>query len=390
MVKNGKEWSAAKKWNPFNSYKLLAQVYRWKQIKEGQPIPQPALVTVDPINVCDLKCSFCNANAIMEKNKSMISRDNLMKIADFLKDWKGSPNWEKGVEAVCLAGGGEDLLHPNISEFIEKLVSNGIEVGVVTNGTQIHKHLEALSKCTWVGVSIDAGTRQTYKDIKQVDAFEKVLENIKMLVDYSIENKTQLAMDRQGYGVSYKYLLTPQNVGEIYEAAQKAKDIGCKNFHMRPAGVPWSEIGYKKRSIFNFDERDVKIFQEQTEMARSLEDEQFGVFGITHKFDNKFDKSNSFKTCHAVFMTGVFMPSCDGNKDGFDFGLCCDRRGDDNLLLERNISDPNIIAKSWGNKKHWDIKKSIDVNKCCRCTYQPHCQIYEHVIEEDSMTYKFI
>jgi len=390
MADNGKEWSAAKKWNPFNSYKLLAQVYRWKQIEEGRDIPQPALVTVDPINVCDLKCEWCNANAILNKNKTMISESNLIKIADFLKEWKGSPKWEKGVEAVCIAGGGEPLLHPSIDKFIERLVENGIEVGVVTNGTQIHKYLEALSKCTWVGVSVDSGNKQGYKKTKKVDCFQKVLENIKLLVDYSIKNKTTLAMDRQGYGVSYKYLLTPKNVGEIYEAAKYAKDIGCKNFHMRPAGVPWSEIGYKKRNIFNFDNRDVDVFNEQTLKARELEDDQFGVFGITHKFDNKFDKSNAFNSCHAIFMTGVFMPATNGDKNAFDFGLCCDRRGDDLLLLEKGINDVKIIEKSWGSKKHWDIYKKIKVDKCPRCTYQPHNQIYEHVIEEDSMTYKFI
>ena len=53
------EWSVHKKWNPFNSYKLLAHVPRWSLIKRGQPIPQPALVTVDPINRCNLRCQWC-------------------------------------------------------------------------------------------------------------------------------------------------------------------------------------------------------------------------------------------------------------------------------------------------------------------------------------------
>ena len=35
--------------------------------------------------------------------------------------------------------------------------------------------------------------------------------------------------------------------------------------------------------------------------------------------------------------------------------------------------------------------RSIDIaNECPRCTYQPHNQIYEQVILNDSMTYKFI
>ena len=42
-----KEWNPSKRWNPFNSYKLLAQVERWKKIKRGRPLPPPVLITVE-------------------------------------------------------------------------------------------------------------------------------------------------------------------------------------------------------------------------------------------------------------------------------------------------------------------------------------------------------
>lgn len=91
----------------------------------------------------------------------MMSRDTLMALADFLPNWQGSPEWPRGVEAICIAGGGEPLLHPDIGAFIERVIGHGIEVGVVTNGTAIDRLLEPLSMCTWVGVSVDAGTAAT-------------------------------------------------------------------------------------------------------------------------------------------------------------------------------------------------------------------------------------
>jgi len=309
----------------------------------------------------------CNAHKILEDNKNMMSKELLLNIADFLKEWQGSSKWEKGVESCCIAGGGEPLLNPHISDFINRCVANGIEVGVVTNGTLIDKHIDALSKCTWVGVSVDAGTEKTFKDIKGVDAFQKVLKNIRILADYAKKYNTRLNINRQGYGVSYKYLLTPKNVGEIFLAANYAKELGCKNFHMRPVGVPWDEVSKEKRDIFLFTHKDTKTFEEQTILARELETEKFGVFGVTHKFDNQFEKSNQFKKCHAVFMTAVFMPSKSGNKDAFDLGLCCDRRGDDRLLLAKNIADVKEINKLWGSKLHWKIQKNIKVGTCPRC-----------------------
>jgi len=92
-------------------------------------------------------------------------------------------------------------------------------------------------------------------------------------------------------------------------------------------------------------------------------------------------------------MTAVIEPSAgkDAAEDSFTIGLCCDRRGDSQLELARNITDVNQIQKLWGSKEHWYIHDRIIVQKQCpRCTYQPHNEIYEQVIQNDSMTYKFI
>ena len=382
------EWSPAKKWNPFNSYKLLAQVYRWRLIRQGDPIPQPGLVTVDPINSCNLSCNWCNAGHILRHRHDRISKEALLDLPRQLKKWQGSPEWPAGVEAVCIAGGGEPLLHPDISAFIEACVANGVEVGVVTNGTVIQEHIEALSLCTWVGVSVDAGSAKVFHTLKGKDYFYRVCENIQMLNDYIRGRKCRLGTNRPGYGVSYKYLLFNGNVSDLYPAASLAKELGCKNFHVRPAGVPWDRLDQDKKSLFAAS--DKTIFSEQIEQARHLEDDNFGVYGITHKFDEDLNRANFFSACSAVFMTCVFMPPRTKFDEDFCVSLCCDRRGDDRLEFSGPISSFNQFKKLWGSTEHWEIKKAIRLKDCPRCTYQPHNQIFEHVICNDSMTFKFI
>ncbi len=383
-----KEWSDAKKWNPFNSYKLLAQVYRWRLIKRGHPIPQPALVTVDPINSCNLSCQWCNASYILSRRHGRISDSTLNELASFLSTWQGSPAWPSGVEAICIAGGGEPLLHPKLDAFIEKCISLGIEVGVVTNGTLIHEHLEALSLCTWVGVSVDAGRASTFQKLKGKDLFGKVCDNISLLGDYITRHpQSPLANTQPGYGISYKFLLYSGNIEEIYDAASLAKQLGCKNFHLRPAGISWDKIKTGNKSIF---EKDIRLkLEQQIDNARTLEDNAFGVYGITHKFDAKMNKANHFSYCHAIFMTSVFMPPRSENEK-LCMGLCCDRRGDSTLECPSAIDNLDEISRFWGSDEHWKIFDNIKLSECPRCTYQPHNQIYEHVIQNDSMTYKFI
>ena len=128
-------------------------------------------------------------------------------------------------------------------------------------------------------------------------------------------------------------------------------------------------------------------------LAQELDDESFGVYGVTHKFDSQFGILHCFDNCHAIFMTALVSPPKDGtmSEDAFTLSLCCDRRGDAHLELLQNCRDVGEIEKAWGSEAHWKIYDGIDVKKeCPRCTYQPHNQIYEEVILRDSMTYKFI
>ena len=364
-----KEWT--NKWNPFNSIKLLAHVYRWSEIKKNNSIPQPVTVTIDPINTCNLRCTWCNSEYILNHNDKKIEDDTLLEIVSFLSEWKVHPFTEKGVETICIAGGGEPTLHPNLSNFIQKCYDVGIQTGIVTNGTNIDKHLNSLLNCTWVGISIDAGTPETFKKLKGKDLFDKIIQNVKILSELTSEMKhAPLSQPGQGPGISYKFLLHPKNIGDLYTAAKLAKSIGCKNLHIRPFGESWDKIGQLK-DVFSYS--DIVEFKENLNKARELEDKKFKIFGITHKFDGNFKKEIFFKICRAIFMTCVFMPSKDEGK--FDFGLCCDRRGDEKITFH-NLNSPKEVLDIWGSEKHWSISDEIRTNECPRCTYQPHNKLF--------------
>lgn len=377
-----KEWKS--KYNPFNSDKLFAHLDRWKEI----PRSAPALVTVDPTNLCNLACTWCNSQELQSQNKEEISPFMLRHIAKMLPNWNDSKYGS--VNAVCIAGGGEPTLHDYTGKFIRQLTTNGTKAGIVTNGTGIKRHLDDLINCTWVGVSVDAGTPETYKKLKGKDLFPKVMENIELLTsqkgfDTYTESivDTELSLPGQGHGVSYKYLLHPENVGEVLEASRLAKETGCRNMHIRPVGNPWD------RSLdTTFSYGDIETFKEQLEEARQYEDDTFRIFGVTHKFDGNFNKKNDFKECMAVYMTADFQPPRSGRQDRVDLGLCCDRRGDSRLTMyDMTIKD---IRNFWGSQKHKEMQENIKTSECPRCTYQPHNRIYEKCLKEDNLTYEFI
>jgi len=394
-----KEWTS--EFNPFNSNKLLAQVPRWRKILEWKEnmgdLPPPTTVSVDPANICDLRCEGCNAYKLMSQTNQVMSKDALINLADFLGSWE-----VEGfkVKSTCVGGGGESLLNPHTGDFINRAVDNGVRVGVVTNGTHIHKHLEALCNCDWVGVSVDTAFQHTYKKIKGADKFPQVIQNIRALVKEAQSNplKYNLGAEGNGRGVFFKYLLRPETVSEVYYAAKLAKGLGCKGIHIRPIAPPFGDLekaAAEGTTIPNrFSEEDIDVFRERLKSARALEDDNFKIYGVTHKFDGIFNPSHDFTECSAAYMSCVVMPP--SSKVGamtdtakYDLTTCCDRRGDDRLTV-KNLHNADEIAEYWGSDAHRKTAEAIDVTKCPRCTFSPHIKIYDNVVVKDNMTVDFI
>lgn len=371
------EWRATKKWNPFNSGKLMAHVDTWSRIKgSDHRLPPPVLVTIDLTNRCNLNCSWCNARKVRE-NGAEISTEMLIEIAHFLNNW--------GVKAVCIAGGGEPILHDGLQTLIGELAIQGIRIGIVTNGTRLSQ-VPNLSLCDWVGVSIDTGTSTTYKLQKGDDRYADVLSQVERLANVKDED-FPLYKPGLGNGVFWKFLVHPSNVSEVYTAAQQAKFIGCKAIHFRPAGTPWDQLD---GDGIKFTGKQRRRFNDELSGAmNAFDDKDFSVYGVRHKFDRDLKPVHNFKKCRAMLMTAVIMPSSE-SEDGFDLGFCCDRRGDSRTIFPHLIM-PDSIGRMWGSETHWEMANAVcPQTDCPRCTYAPHNEIYERVILNDDMTHVFI
>jgi len=374
------EWKVLKKWNPFNSAKLLAHVERWSEIMPGNKIPAPVTVTIDPTQRCNLDCKWCNAKECRESGKSLTSKQ-MHEIVHYLSEW--------GVKSVCIAGGGEPTLHEGFGDLVADLIAENIRVGVVTNGTNIDENQQMLLWCDWVGVSIDAGHKSTYLKNKGADQFEDVIEQSKRLIDMARGIDRPLSKSGLGNGVFYKFLAAKSNMDDMVSAIVRAKQVGFKGIHFRPAGLPYGQSDGEK--YFTFSDIDVEQFNNNIEWGMEhADDENFSVYGVRHKFNDDFTKCHNFEKCRAVFMTCVFMPTMEKNGEGFDVGLCCDRRSDVGRILVMNGSTKDL-ADRWGSKFHWTLADNIKPHiQCPRCTFAPHNEIFENVIEQDNMTHDFI
>lgn len=358
-----KEWTNP--WNPFNSAKVLV----WAKQLEGcanLDFLQPISVDIDPSNKCNFNCIWCNALLNMQGDRHDISESHLLKLADFWAEW--------GVKSACVSGGGEPFMNPATGKLLLKLKENGIQAGPITNGSLLTDELiDIIAKtCRWIGFSMDAGTNSTYMKVKGISnsaTFYKVISNMHKLCKRVKELGAKC-------DVCYKYLLHPINAKEIFEAAKLAKALGVKDFHLRPVG--WDNVlkTEEKSQIYFYNL--MNIIDEQIKSAMKLEDDNFHVYGIRHKFQSNFQRKVNFKKCWAAPLILTF--GADGNCH-----LCFDIRGRKDLILCSHYPDPHEVLKHWNSERHKKIIQSIDPKKCPRCTFGPYNEAIENVFQQDSM-----
>ena len=189
-------------YNGFNSMKALM----WREWFEGfarEDYLVPVTVDTDPIYRCNFDCIRCNAFDCMKSNQVMPA-GHLARLADFYAEW--------GTKSTCVAGGGEPLLNEETPAFLERLAVNGLESGVITNGSLIGDGAaEVMARCCrWVGISVDAARADTFAKLKQVrpEMFDKVIGNCERLT-------AEVARQHSTCDVAFKFLLQPENAYEV-------------------------------------------------------------------------------------------------------------------------------------------------------------------------------
>jgi radical SAM protein with 4Fe4S-binding SPASM domain len=188
-------------------------VFRKSKIRKVD-VPPPKFLILEITNRCNLNCIHCSVRA-NERLEEELTTDEWKKLITSLG--------EMGVEAVGLSGG-EPLLREDVFDLANHALSQGLLVGLVTNGLLLNEeNIEETKKLNLdVQVSLD-GSKPLYHDEMrdQEGSFEKVLEKTRLLNENEIK-------------FTIASVATAHNYKDIPDLVRLSEEIGASSFRVQP------------------------------------------------------------------------------------------------------------------------------------------------------------
>ncbi|MCF1751683.1 GTP 3',8-cyclase MoaA [Mariniradius sediminis] len=133
---------------------------------------------------CNFRCAYCMPNEEIE----VMPHSHLMQTGEIealAKTFVGL-----GVKKIRLTGG-EPLVRKEFPDILHRLSKLPVELTMTTNGILVHKHIELMKTAGMrsINVSLDSINRETFHNLTKRDQFQKVWDNILLLLDQGFRVK---------------------------------------------------------------------------------------------------------------------------------------------------------------------------------------------------------
>lgn len=180
-----------------------------------------SVITVEPTNICSLKCPGCphGHSFFNGKKQGSMKFNNFKKIIDLN---------EKYFKNVRFIGIGEPFLNKSLLEMMKYCSDNGIGVSAHTNGMLIDKKIiekfKQIKTAFRLTFSLDGISADTYGLYRIGGNFETVFENMIRLARYKKENNFS------NLKIIWQFLLMRGNKHELEIARRIANKIKVDEF----------------------------------------------------------------------------------------------------------------------------------------------------------------
>jgi len=204
-------------------------------------------------HVCNFECFFCHMEG-EEGDNYILSKEDILLVAKVAKNFD--------INSVKLTGG-EPTLRRDLVEIVRGLKQLGYrDVSMTTNGLLL-KNLAyklKLAGLDRINVSLHAISRETFKKITGVDAFDRVIEGIKSAIDVGL------------VPVKLNFVVNRRNREEVFKFIELSQNLGVNEIHLielHPVGL--GKLAFKEHD----DLREIEEYIEKISIKKQIRKKHF-------------------------------------------------------------------------------------------------------------------
>ncbi|MBS3075001.1 radical SAM protein [Candidatus Pacearchaeota archaeon] len=353
--------------NVYNISKLTFHKDKILSLAKGE-ISAPIYVRVKPTNRCNHACYYCSyiPDNDCPVSETMNFTDEIPKekMFEILQDFK-----DMGVKAITYSGGGEPLIHPDITEIMQKTLDLGIDLSIITNGQELKgKKAEVLKNAKWVRISCGEMDAETFKKTRRRPEswFYELENNIKEFA----KNKSPECE----FGINF--VVQNENASKVYESVKFFKDLGVNHIKITPCWMP-DFLNYHKpikESVIEQVERARKEFQAQDFTVYDTYKNDFELTGLDER---KYSKCFVMQTIPVIGADSVVY-------------FCHDKTYTNNGVLGsiKNRSFKDL----WFSEEAAEIFKRFNPSISCKhhCTYDSRNILTQEMINHIEEIEKYL
>lgn len=319
----------------FNSDKILKHLDRINDWLAGKN-PPPITVEFDMTNLCNHRCPECVVNYFRLADDISLSRELAKNIVMQLAKNK--------IRGLIFTGGGEPLCNPYVLEIVEVAKAKGLDLGFITNGSLLNEKSakSILKNCTWVRVSLDAGSPEIFQLTHGMDRkeFNNVLDKIELLVRIKKRIKSNCTV---GVG----FLTCDSTISDMLRATVLTKKLRVDYLQFRPMQI-------HRGGRFGYHWTDI---QDKIKECLKYTDKNFHVLYSKHKYDMAKDANfgRYYQKCYGQQFATVISASG-------KMYICCHLRGYEKYCI--GDLKRRSFKEIWNSRRRRNVYERIDFKDC--------------------------
>jgi MoaA/NifB/PqqE/SkfB family radical SAM enzyme len=230
-------------------------------LNADQNLKLPKVLYIETTNRCNLRCKGCILYRGNWEPERDISLAELIRITDQVPD----------LEQVYLHGIGEPLLNKELPEIIRHLKRRNVYVLFNSNGILLNDQRQQKLITTGLDelrISLDAASAIGYKKIRNSNAFEGVIDNLKSFL--LLQKQQQIANPK----LSLWFLGTQDNISELPGFIKLAAEIGIAEVYLQRLVYFQDDEGFgvarAANTLQDSTDGSSEFIQESQELAEKL------------------------------------------------------------------------------------------------------------------------